>query len=295
MFDLNAVADFIAIVRAGSFAGASRATNTPKSTLSKRILTLEAALNARLIERNTRSLRLTAEGMAFHEHSLRIVAEAEAAQSSLSARRAAPQGVLRVSAPVLFGQVFLGKIAADYVRQNPLARIEVILADRRVNLLEENIEAAIRIGEQPDSTLLLRTFAEVDQVLVAAAGGPMPHAPEDITYLPCIAHSVDARARTTWRLERGLRNLSIEVDPVITVTSLVAVREAALAGAGLAYLPRFLVKSDLASGDLVQPLPNWSGPRVPIAVAYPSARFASPRLRAFIDLLVARFPNRQLV
>jgi LysR family transcriptional regulator, regulator for bpeEF and oprC len=295
MFDLNAVADFIAIVRAGSFAAAARATSTPKSTLSKRLLTLEAALDARLIARNTRSLRLTAEGAAFHEHALRIVAEAEAAQSFLAARHAAPQGVLRISAPVLFGQVFLGGIAADYVRHNPLARIEVVLADRRVDLLEENIEAAIRIGEQPDSTLVLRTFAEVDQVLVAAPGGPMPQTPEDIAALPCIAHAVDAQARSTWRLVRGLRSVRIEVAPVITVTSMVAVREAALAGAGLAYLPRFLVAGDLASGRLVQPLPDWAGPRVPIAVVYPSARFASPRLRAFVDLLVERFPDRQLV
>jgi DNA-binding transcriptional LysR family regulator len=294
MFDLNAVADFVAIVRAGSFAGAARATNTPKSTLSKRLLTLEAALAARLIERNTRSLRLTAEGVAFHEHALRIMAEADAAQSFLATRHAAPQGVLRVSAPVLFGQVFLGRIAADYIRKNPLARLELTLADRRVDMLEENIEAAIRIGEQPESALVLRTFAEVDHILVCAPGSPMPQTPEDIAALPCIAHAVDVRTRSTWRLVRGLRSLKIEVAPVITVTSMVALHEAALVGAGLAYLPRFLVASDLASGRLLQPLPDWAGPRVPIAIVYPSARFASPRLRAFIDLLVERFPDRQL-
>jgi LysR family transcriptional regulator, regulator for bpeEF and oprC len=294
MLDLNAIGDFLAVVRAGSFASAARATGIPKSTLSKRIQMLEASLDTRLLERSTRALRLTMAGQVFQERAQRIMAEVDDARNLLAAQQDAPQGLLRVSAPVLFGQVFLGQIAADYVTRYPKARIDIVLADRRVDMLEENIEAAIRIGELPDSSLVLRSFASVDHVLVASPGRPGPVRPEDLAAHPCIAHAVDSQTRGTWRLMQGLRSVTVEVAPVISVSSMVAVREAALAGGGIAYLPRFLVAEDLSAGRLVPVMPDWAGPKVPVSVVYPSSRFLNPRLRAFIDLLVQRFPNRQI-
>lgn len=297
MFDLNALRDFIAIVRAQSFAGASRAMNIPKSTLSKRLQTLETDLNTRLIERTTRALRLTPEGDAFYERALRIMGEVEEAHHLLEARSDTPSGKLRISAPHLFGQSFMGELTAAYLARFPNTALEVVLVDRRVDLIEESFDAAIRIGEMPDSNLVAKIFAEVDHVIVATPGAAQQwavNAPVDLETLPCLAHMVGFSARTNWRLVRGDTFISVAVTPAIAITSLVAIRDAALAGAGLAYLPRFMVQAEITNGRLIHVLKEWCGPKVPISIVYPSARFLSARLKAFIDLLDERFPQREL-
>jgi LysR family transcriptional regulator, regulator for bpeEF and oprC len=294
MLDLNTISDFIAIVQAGSFAGAARTSGTPKSTLSKRIATLESDLGTRLIERSTRSLRLTAEGIAFHQHALAIKAEVDAAQDFLAAQRSEPHGVLRISAPVLFGQFFLGSISAHYIRRHPLARLDIVLSDRRVDMLQENFEASIRIGEQPDSNLIAKTFAHVDHVLVCAGDIPMPQNIEEITSFPCIVHIVETNMRAKWALVSETLSVNVEVSPKIAVSSMFAVREAAKSGAGLAFLPRFLVHDDLIKGRLVQPFPDWHSKQAPVSITYPSSRFVSPRLGAFIALLQEQFQGRSL-
>jgi DNA-binding transcriptional LysR family regulator len=297
MFDLNAIADFIAVVRAQSFAGAARATATPKSTLSKRIQTLEEELKTRLIERSTRSMRLTASGQAFYERAVRIIAEVEDAQNFLAAQSKEPQGLLRVSAPVLFGQVFMGGLAARYTRQYPKTQVDIVLVDRRVDVVEENIEAAIRIGVMQDSSLISRSFAKVSHILVAAPAFAKTAAitsPQAAAKFSCIAHAVDAQARSTWRFMQGLRVVEVVVEPKITVTSMFAVKQAAVQGAGLAFLPRFFVSEDLRAKRLVHVLPDLAGPTVPISIVYPSSRFLNPRLRTFIDLLVEEFQGREI-
>jgi DNA-binding transcriptional LysR family regulator len=297
MFDLNAIADFIAVVRAQSFAGAARATRTPKSTLSKRIQALEEQLKTRLIERSTRSMRLTASGQAFYERALRIIAEVEDAQNFLAAQSKEPQGLLRVSAPVLFGQVFMGGVSARYVRQYPKTQMDIVLVDRRVDVVEENIEAAIRIGVMQDSSLISRSFAKVSHILVAApkfAKTASITSPQEAANFSCIAHAVDAQARSTWRFMQGLRVVEVVVDPKITATSMFAVKHAAIEGAGFAFLPRFFVSEDLKAKRLVDVLPYLAGPTVPISIVYPSSRFLNPRLRSFIDLLVEEFQGREI-
>lgn len=297
MFDLNAIQDFVTVVREQSYSAAARALGTPKSTISKRIQNLEASLSTRLIERTTRALRLTPEGTAFHARALRILAEVEEAESLLQASTEEPVGSLRISAPQLFGQVFMGHIAATYRARYPKVVIDVVLGDRRVDLIEEGFDAAIRAGELPDSNLVFRRFAEVDQVVVATAElaryEPM-NDPGDLSRRPCLAHSVDANTRSTWRLTNSAETREVTVDPVIRMSSLIALRDAALAGAGFAFLPRFMVEKDLAEGRLANVLQNWVGTKTPISVVYPSSRFLSARLRAFIELLIERFPKGAL-
>jgi DNA-binding transcriptional LysR family regulator len=297
MFDLNTIRDFVAVVREESYSGAARSLGTPKSTVSKRIQDLEAALKTRLIERTTRALRLTPEGMAFHARALRILAEVEEAESLLQARSDEPSGRLRISAPLLFGQAFMGGIAAAYRARCPKVAIEVVLVDRRVDLIEEGFDAAIRVGELPDSNLVFRKFAEVDQVVVATpewiCDTPV-NSPSELSQRPCLAHSVDAATRSTWRLMNGTEAVDVNVTPVIKMSSLVALRDAALAGAGFAFLPRFMVTRDIEEGRLVHAHKNWVGVKAPVSIVYPSSRFLSARLRAFIDLLIERFPEGSL-
>lgn len=306
MLDLNALRDFVAVTREGSFTAAARTLGVPKSTVSKRVQDLEATLSTRLLERTTRSLRLTPEGAAFHARAVRIVSEAEEAEASVQAQVQEPQGQLRIASPQLFGQTYLGALAAAYRARHPKVTLEFVLIDRRVDLIEEGFDAAVRVGAQPDSSLIARHLADADQVIVAAPSlferHTMPGKPEDLAQLPCLAYSRSTASHLTWRLKRSgngksstkARSIDVIVDPVVALASPIAIREAAIAGAGVASIPRFIASNDLAIGRLVELLPDWHGATVPVSVVYPSARFLNARLRAFIDLVVSRFPERKL-
>jgi DNA-binding transcriptional LysR family regulator len=294
MFDMNALADFVSVVRAGSFTEAARLTGVPKSTLSKRVQTLEAALGTRLIERTTRSLRLTGEGQAFHERAVQIVADVDSARDLIAAKRNEPSGVLRVSAPLLFGQSFLGSLSADYVRRYPLATLEIVLSDRRIDLIEDGFDAAIRIGLLEDSTLVARKFGDVDHIIVGQpglVGNPLTATAQSVAALPSIVHRSSGIARSRWRVSGPDGNLEIETSPKIAIGSMIAVREAVLAGGGIAFLPRFLVAHDVSEGRLVHVLAPMASPAVPMSLVYPSARFLNARVRAFHHLLVQRFAS----
>jgi DNA-binding transcriptional LysR family regulator len=298
MLDLNALRDFVAVIREGSFSGAAHSLGVPKSTISKRVQDLEAALEVRLIERTTRSLRLTAEGTAFHARAIRIVTEAEEAERFLKVHGDEPRGHLRVTATQLFGQIYLGTLAASYRAKHPHATIEIVLVDRLVDLIEEGFDAAIRIGTLADSGLISRTIAEDGNVIVANPATisryGIPSQPTQLSHLPCVTFQTAATGKAVWRFSKGNIVKDIQIEPVITVNAQMALRDACLAGAGFASLPRFIVAEDIAAGRLVAVLQDWSGANVPISVVYPSARFLNARLRAFIQLLVERFPDRRL-
>lgn len=297
MLDLNALRDFVAVICEGSFSAAARALGVPKSTISKRVQDLEASLSTRLIERTTRSLRLTSDGAAFHARATRIVADAEDAEKALRAHGDEPVGHLRITSPQLFGQRYLGTVAAAYRTKFPKTTLEISLLDRSVDLIEENFDAAIRIGDLPDSTMVARTIAFADTVVVSTPSllrrktGLM--SPVDLRTLPCLAFSM-APYHASWRLQKAGEVLEVQIKPALAINSLVALRDAAITGAGFAYLPRFIVADDVAAGRLALATPKWSGAIVPISLVYPSARFLSARLRGFVDILVETFPERRL-
>lgn len=298
MLDLNALKDFITVIQEGSFSAAARVRGLPKSTVSKRVQDLEAALDARLIERTTRSLRLTSEGAAFLERASRIVADAEEAETFLKTRSEEPKGHLRIASPQLFGQIYLGQIAAAYRSKHPGTTLEFSLIDRTVNLIDEGFDAAIRIGPLPDSSLMARMFAEADSVVVAApsliAAEKRTKNPKDIGSRPCLAFHFSETVQIPWRVQRNEEVVDIPIRPVIAITSLLALREAAIAGAGYTYLPRFIVADDLATGRLANALDGWVGVKLPISIVYSSGRFLNARLRSFIDMVAERFPDRKL-
>jgi DNA-binding transcriptional LysR family regulator len=297
MLDLVALRDFVTVTREGGFSAASRVLRVPKSTLSKRVQDLEAALGVRLLERTTRRLRLTPEGVAFRARAQRILQEVEDAEAAITAASTNPSGTVRVLAPLLFGQVFLGRAAALCRTRYPDLRLEIAISDRPADLLEEGFDCAIRVGRLADSSLVARPVATSPNQLVAspavlAAGAP-PTRPEDLSRLPAVGF-LTSSSLGTWRLAKGDAAVDLTLTPVISIGSLLAVRDAVLAGAGVAQLPRFLIADDLAAGRLVPVLPDWSGPSVPISIVYPSARFLNARTRAFIDVITGLFPDRTL-
>jgi DNA-binding transcriptional LysR family regulator len=283
--DLNALADFNLVATHKGFGKASRATGRSKATLSRRISDLEEALGVRLIERGTHRLELTEAGellWARTEEPMREVADAMAA-----AREgvATPRGQLRVAAPLLFSQLALGRLSAQFMAAYPEVRVEVVAEDRVVDLVDERFDVAIRPNPRQDNTLVGRCFARDTLVVAAAPSVPIPVVEHD-NPIPVPAVVMNYRDGELWSVDGD--RLTLEPRPVMHLSSLLMVRDAVIAGGGVALLPESIIREHLAKGKLVQ----WgkSGKDVELWVLHTSRRLPSPKVRAFVDFLCAQFP-----
>jgi DNA-binding transcriptional LysR family regulator len=284
--DLTSLADFNAVALHGGFGPASRALDRPKATLSRRVAELEEALGVRLIERGSRRLRLTEEGLVLHERTRGPMAEIQEAGEAVASRAPVPRGRLRISAPIVFSHVVLGRIAARFALAYPQVELEVIAEDRIVDPVEDGYDLVIRINPPHDEQLVGRRIYGDDRLLVAAPTLSMPaQAAGDAAALPVPAIVLAAAspgAIWTVRTETGLWTLA--PMPVLRLSSLLMVRDAAVDGVGAALLPRLLVEQDVAGGRLV----CWGvadGPQVEIWALYNSRRLLSAKVRAFMNLL----------
>ncbi|MGM3422289.1 LysR family transcriptional regulator [Pseudomonas benzopyrenica] len=285
--DFSLLADFQLIATHGGIGKASRASGRPKASLSRRLAELEEALGIRLIERGGRSLVLTPAGAELAARTLGPLREIQEAVAAVQEGVAVPRGRLRIAAPLLFSQVALGRLSADFRRQYPEILIEVVAEDRLADLVEEHFDLAIRINPAPDSTLVGRCFARDRRVLVAAPGleGPLASGAEPAP-LPAVVMP-GQREGEVWTLtEDGERFLP---QPVLQLTSLLTIREAVLAGAGAALLPLSLVQRQLEEGALSR----WGtlAGETELWVLHTSRRLQSPKVRAFVDFLSARYPD----
>lgn len=293
--DLNTLREFSAIAAEGSFAAAARRLGMPKSTISKRIQDLEAALGVKLMDRTTRRLRLTAEGALVLARAERILADAgEIARALQAPDNAAVRGHLRLAVPVLFGQAFMGQIVAASRRLHPGLTLEAVLTDSQPDLIEEGFDAAIRVGHPADSPFVAQPFARSDRVVVATPDlCPEPLTdPAGLATLPVLLHGVGLVQG--WHFIRGREDRTVRLVGGIALTSHVALRDAALGGAGVAQLPLFLVERDLAEGRLVRVLNGWDCPSAEMHFVYPGPQALTARLRAFRDLLLQAFPDGTL-
>ncbi|MFC4314205.1 LysR family transcriptional regulator [Steroidobacter flavus] len=287
--DLNALADFVLVATNGGLGKASRASGRSKATLSRRIADLEDEVGVRLIERSARGLKLTEAGealMARTEGPMHEVAEAmTAAREGLST----PRGRLRVASPVLFSQLAMGRISAEFCAAYPEVTIEVAAEDRMVDLVEEQFDVSIRINPSPDSSLVGRCFAKDRLVVVAAPSVPMP-SPGEVRQVPGIVFS--NFQPTNWDLDEG--RLVLEPIPKLRLSSFLMIRDAAVAGAGAALIPQSIAWSQLTRGELVQ----WgtvTGAEVELWVLHTSRRLPSPKVRAFVEFMCNRYPGVSLV
>lgn len=284
--DLNALADFNLVATHKGFGKASRATGRSKATLSRRISDLEEALGVRLIERGTHRLELTEAGellWAKTEEPMREVADAMAAvREGVST----PRGRLRVAAPLLFSQLALGRLSAQFMAAYPEVRVEVVAEDRIVDLVDERFDVAIRPNPRQDNALVGRCFARDTLVVAAAPSVPIPVA-EGASPTPVSAVVMSYREGELWSVDGG--RLTIEPQPVMHLSSLLMVRDAVVAGGGVALLPESIIRDHLAKGKLVQ----WgkSGQDVELWVLHTSRRLPSPKVRAFVDFLCAQYPT----
>jgi len=284
--DLLALADFNLVARHGGFGRAARAAGRPKATLSRRVAELEAALDLRLFERGARALKLTEEGRALFARTAALLTELDETAAAIASGGDKPRGTLRISAPLLFSQTAMGKLAAAFALKYPEVRLEITTEDRAVDLIEEGYDLAIRVNPAPDQSLVGRIFLR-DRLVVVAS--PALTRPTDNQTVPAVVRGTGDRS-ASWDIVSPAGRLRIAVDPVLRLSSLVMVRDAARAGVGAARLPISLVGRDLAAGTLV----HWGdveGPEIALWTLYPSRRLLNARVSAFLDHLKAAFPK----
>ncbi|ARP82267.1 LysR family transcriptional regulator [Bordetella genomosp. 8] len=285
--DLNALADFQLVAAHGGFGRASRASGRSKATLSRRVGDLEDSLGIRLIERGARSLELTEAGqmlLARTEGPMHEVAEAAAAARE---GLATPRGRLRIAAPILFSQVALGRLAARFVALYPDVQVEAVAEDRFVDLVDDHFDVAVRANPGKDSTLVGRCFAR-DRLVLAAAPSIRKPRSRGAPALPVPAVVMTShRDGEVWTLRNG--QLSVAPQPVLRLSSLLTVRDAIAAGAGIAMLPESIIGGMLESGQLV----SWgiTGDDVELWALHTSRRLQSPKVRAFVDFICEQYPD----
>jgi DNA-binding transcriptional LysR family regulator len=282
--DLLALADFNLVARHGGFGKAARAAARPKATLSRRVAELEASLDVRLFERGARTLKLTEEGRALFERTAVLLTELDETAAAISSRGHTPRGRLRISAPLLFSQTAMGKIAAGFAKKFPEVRLEVTTEDRAVDMVEEAYDLVIRVNPAPDDSLVGRVFLHDRLVIVASP----ELARTDDAPVPAVVRGAIGQVET-WRAATPSGETAIIVDPVLGLSSLVMVRDAVRAGVGVGRLPLSLVSHDMHAGTLV----HWGdveGPDTTLWALYPTRRLLSARVSAFLDHLKETFP-----
>jgi DNA-binding transcriptional LysR family regulator len=287
--DLNALADFALVASNGGLGKASRASGRSKATLSRRIADLEQQLGVRLIERSARGLKLTEAGQSLMARTEGPMLEVAEAMTATREGQSAPRGRLRVASPMLFSQLAMGRISAEFCTAYPEVTCEVVAEDRLVDLVEEQFDVTIRINPRPDGNLVGRCFAKDRLVVVAAPAVTRPR-PGAIRQVPGIVFS--NFQPTTWTLDDG--RLILDPLPKLRLSSFLMIRDAAVAGAGAALLPQSIAWSQLARGELVQ----WgviSGVEIELWVLHTSRRLPAPKVRAFVDFMCDQYPDVSLV
>ena len=272
---------FVAVVRDGGFTPAAASLGMTKQAVSSRVARIEQRLGVRLLERTTRRIRTTDAGAAYYERCRIIASQVDDAEREVRDRQARPTGLLRISAPYLFGRRFLAPLAAAYMQEHDAVRVELVLADRRANLIEEGFDLAIRVGVLNDSSLTAKRLGQVRVSVVArrsVARRRRAIRAEDLGGMPTIG----TRPTEDWRVE----GKKWRISPGLVVNDLEIACEAAVAGLGIANLPELITRPHLESGALRRCFPR-DEIFVPVHVVYPSREFLASKVRVFLDMLAA--------
>ncbi len=284
---------FVAVVEAGSFTAAADRLDTAKSAVSRRVSALEERLGVQLLRRTTRTLNLTETGQTFYEHSARILADLDEAESAVQQEHGELRGTLRVALPLSFGVRHMCKPVAAFSKRHANIHFELDLNDRRIDLIEEGMDLAVRIGHLSDSSLIARKLFDAHTVVCASPNylhtHGTPQVPEDLVDHVCLVYSNLANpGRWTWKDARGKEH-GIDVEATMHASSGDFLTNAAAHGLGIVIQPTFLASEAIRRGNLVPILDEYEWPSTPAYVVYPPTRHLSYRVRAFIDFLAERF------
>ncbi|HEX2531841.1 MAG TPA: LysR substrate-binding domain-containing protein [Burkholderiaceae bacterium] len=288
---LSGMRVFVAVADAGSFAAAANRLDMSRAMASKQVMNLEDHLGTRLLNRTTRRLSMTESGSAFYERCVQIIADVTEAEQVAGRMAAAPRGVLKITMPLAYGLHRLGSVIAGYASRYPQVKLDISLSERKIDLIEEGFDLAIRIGTLPESGLIARKLGSTRGIVCASPAylerHGIPRTPEDLAHHACLGYSF-TNSGDEWRLEGPDRKVTTRCAGPIKADNGDILRLAALSGTGLIFQPLFIVAEDLQAGRLVRVLPDYASSELGIFAVYPSRRHLSAKVRTFVDFLVAQ-------
>ena len=290
MDKLHAMAIFVSIVETGSLTAAAAALGLSSPAVVRSLASLERDVGVRLLHRTTRRSSLTDEGREYFDSCKRVLASVEEADAALSARRVEPKGRLRLTAPVAFGRMHVAPLVVRYAEKDPAIEVELLLLDRVVDLVEEGIDAAVRIGDLPESSLVAARLGETRRVVCASPAylkrGGIPQRPQELVRHRIIQFSGLSGAGA-WSFS-GKPPVHVAIRPFLRSNQIDVALDACLRGLGCAQFLCYQVKDLVAAGKLRHVLTDFEPPAMPIHLVYPHARLLSSNLRAFVDDTVER-------
>jgi DNA-binding transcriptional LysR family regulator len=287
---------FTQVIEHGGFARAARALGIPKSRLSRHVMVLEAKLNVRLVNRSTRRFAITEVGQEVYRHATAMLAEAEAALEAVEFARAEPRGTIRVACPVALAQSALATMLPDFLTKYAAVRLQMHVSNRRVDVVREGFDVALRVRTQPsgEDGLVMRAFGRANQLLVASpaylARAGTPASPQELRERDTLDYGGELEPGPWELVGADGETVRAEHTPRVLCHDFVVLRAAVLAGLGIAQLPESVVREDLSSGALTRVLPEWNTPQGIVHAVFPSRRGLLPAVRAFIDFLAERLP-----
>ena len=292
---LGSMSVLVAAVEAGSFSAAARRLGMPLTTVSRKVSELEARLRARLLNRSSRKLTLTEAGRSYLEACKRILEDVNEAERAATGEYSAPKGELIITAPIVFGRLHVVPIAADFLKAYPDVDIRFVLADRFVNLLEDHVDLAVRIGELPDSSLVATRIGAVRRVVCGSpsyfAARGIPKKPADLAAHDCVTFQ-GLSSPDAWMFRTATGQASIPVHSRVVVNTASAAIDAAVAGVGITRVLSYQVADAIRAGSLAIVLNKFEPAPAPISFVYGGQGFLPLKLRAFLDFATPRLKAR---
>ena len=291
MDQLSSMTVFVAVADCGSFSGAARRLRRSPAAVTRAVAELETALGVRLLDRTTRAVSLTDAGERFLPGARRLLADLAEIEQAAAGLGSAPRGELRITAPIVFGRRHVLPLVTEFLARYPDVNVRLELTDRSVDLIEDGLDVAIRIGELASSTAVATRVGTVRRVVVAAPDyltrRGEPAAPDELAAHDVIAFAgLDGGER--WRFRKDDKTVEVAVRPRLIVNTAEAAIDCAVAGFGIARVLSYQVADALAGKSLVRVLRDYEGGPSPVHVLYPQGRYPAPKLRAFLDLAVPR-------
>ncbi|AXM95198.1 LysR family transcriptional regulator [Pseudomonas plecoglossicida] len=281
---------FAQVMDAGSFTAAADRLGMSKQSVSRRLMQLEERLGVRLLNRSTRRLDATPLGQHYYQSALRLLGEVQQVEQDISGQTQALRGTLRLSAPLSFAMAHLGCLLTEFLQLHPQVDVEVDLSDRAVDLIGEGYDLALRIGALEDSSLIARRIADVERVYCASpaylkARG-VPRRPAELAGHDCLPYGHSRQVQ--WQFRHAGKAQAIAVSGRMRANNGEMLRDAAIAGMGVTYLPTFIVGQALAEGRLVTLLDDWAPPALQLSAVYPQHRQVARPVQGFVGFLRER-------
>ena len=298
MDQLRAIRAFVSVVQRGSFSAGAKAENTSQASVSKRVAALEKHLGVHLLQRTSRNRSLTQAGAEYYEKCLAIIAELEEVDASARSQVAMPKGLLRVTAAFPLARLLIAPILPKYLNNYPEVKVDLMLTDKHVDLIAEGVDLAVRAQQLPDSNLIARKLFDNPMYLLASPAylekAGTPRKPDDLSEHNCLIYS-RLSSVNIWKFNRKGREYSVAVRGNLQCDNGDTLLEAAISGLGLLVLPYWMVHKQLASGELLEVIPDFKPASLPIHVVYPERRYLPLKVRSFVEFLTEEFERNPVL